>query len=226
MGRVPVIKKKEFIDLFYEKGLRIKDVATFFNVAESSISQFRKRNRLPLRGIVIPVDRSMSSDHPFRKGLNKGKPAHNKKLPDNFECNNCGRLFKNKTGHQRKFCSNDCYHKHQRKATVAGAFMANDRHPNWVKDRSLVVTQERFSNSQKRKVFNRDKICATCGKDGFLKRDDLQVDHVIPVCLGGKSIISNAQILCKSCHTIKTKKDVLARKLFLTTGLSVSDFFE
>jgi 5-methylcytosine-specific restriction endonuclease McrA len=33
-------------------------------------------------------------------------------------------------------------------------------------------------------------------------------DHILPVALGGKSVLANCQVLCKDCHDRKTAKDV------------------
>ncbi len=41
--------------------------------------------------------------------------------------------------------------------------------------------------------------------------ENLEIDHIKALCLGGKDIVKNLQILCKPCHVKKTIKD---RKLF------------
>lgn len=45
--------------------------------------------------------------------------------------------------------------------------------------------------------------CLCCGST-----DDLQLDHVIPLSLGGMNIISNAQPLCRHCNSSKRAKVV------------------
>ena len=44
--------------------------------------------------------------------------------------------------------------------------------------------------------------CAKCGR-----KNNLEMDHIIPVIDGGSSDISNLQILCSECHTEKTILD-------------------
>lgn len=54
-----------------------------------------------------------------------------------------------------------------------------------------------------RVVIRRDKaVCVTCGK----QRCDLQVDHIVPVMLGGTGDISNLRSLCLSCHKEETAR--------------------
>ena len=36
---------------------------------------------------------------------------------------------------------------------------------------------------------------------------DSEIDHIIPIKNGGKTILSNAQALCRNCHGYKTFKD-------------------
>ena len=42
------------------------------------------------------------------------------------------------------------------------------------------------------------KICLRCGSE-----ENISIDHVIPVCKGGKNSIKNYQPLCKSCNSKK-----------------------
>jgi RNA-directed DNA polymerase len=48
--------------------------------------------------------------------------------------------------------------------------------------------------------------CAHCGLY-FREEDVLEVDHKIPLCLGGKDEYSNLQILHRHCHDTKTSRD-------------------
>lgn len=64
-------------------------------------------------------------------------------------------------------------------------------------------------------VWERDDFtCKYCGS-----RKDLQVDHVKPEVLGGKTILSNLQTLCKKCNCKKGKKWPVPKK---RTGTSQS----
>lgn len=60
-----------------------------------------------------------------------------------------------------------------------------------------------FSRAFRR--VNPDEICSCCGIstwNGF--KLPMQVDHIIPVSQGGRSVLSNGQYLCPNCHIIKT----------------------
>ena len=46
--------------------------------------------------------------------------------------------------------------------------------------------------------------CQACGAE----EEALEVDHILPLCLGGKDETDNMQALCASCHGRKTRDDV------------------
>lgn len=57
-------------------------------------------------------------------------------------------------------------------------------------ERSLVSNKLRFA------IFNRDgNRCCKCGS-----RDNLEIDHIIPISKGGKSVPNNLQTLCHDCN--------------------------
>lgn len=43
--------------------------------------------------------------------------------------------------------------------------------------------------------------CAACGT-----KENLHLDHIIPVCKGGMDYYDNMQVLCKSCNSKKGRK--------------------
>lgn len=64
-----------------------------------------------------------------------------------------------------------------------------------------------FSRKIKAEAHVRAKgCCEQCWAK--LKTGEGEVDHILPVALGGESIIENARLLCKVCHTGKTANDV------------------
>lgn len=70
------------------------------------------------------------------------------------------------------------------------------------------------------KVLARDgKVCRQCGKDvsapaetGFksARKDSAEVDHRVPLALGGDDDPAQCEVLCRLCHKRKTKQDVRA----------------
>ena len=54
-------------------------------------------------------------------------------------------------------------------------------------------------------VIARDAMtCQACG----LMTPDVQIDHVMPVQMGGGDNLENLQCLCHDCHVAKTAADV------------------
>ena len=64
-----------------------------------------------------------------------------------------------------------------------------------------------FSRKQRAEIALRaNGCCEKCG--ARLKVGEGQADHVLPVELGGESVIENGQWLCTPCHKPKTADDV------------------
>lgn len=62
-----------------------------------------------------------------------------------------------------------------------------------------------FSNSQKRKAYERQKgICAKCKK--HFEMEEMEADHIKPWHEGGKTVDKNCQMLCKQDNRIKAGK--------------------
>lgn len=91
----------------------------------------------------------------------------------------------------------------------------NDRY-NKLKEIDFQCTLSEYHSTSQRKLMNknlRDNVikrdnytCQICGKympDGV----GLQVDHIIPISKGGKSVLSNLQVLCSKCNGAKSNKN-------------------
>lgn len=62
-----------------------------------------------------------------------------------------------------------------------------------------------FTDSMKRGAYERQSgVCPRCGKTFELK--DMEADHIIPWCKGGKTVPENCQMLCKNCNRTKSGK--------------------
>lgn len=60
-----------------------------------------------------------------------------------------------------------------------------------------------FDEAQRRVIFRRDKgICQHCGAK--CEWNAWQADHIIPWSRGGKTVVSNGQILCPTCNAAKS----------------------
>lgn len=53
-----------------------------------------------------------------------------------------------------------------------------------------------------RAVRQRDVTCRGCGTAGT------DFDHIVPVSMGGQTVMENLQLLCRSCHREKSRQDV------------------
>lgn len=69
--------------------------------------------------------------------------------------------------------------------------------------RKLVTSEVR------RKIMRRDKYtCQICGK--YMPDEvGLQIDHIIPIAKGGKSVASNLRVLCSKCNGSKSDKIIV-----------------
>lgn len=64
-----------------------------------------------------------------------------------------------------------------------------------------------FTRKQKAELHLRCKgKCDACGAK--LKTGEGEADHILPVILGGESVLENGQIICRVCHVEKTGQDV------------------
>lgn len=70
----------------------------------------------------------------------------------------------------------------------------------------MAPTKQRFANQQQRRVLLviQDFKCALCGCE---LSECFDCDHIVPVSLGGETVVSNMQALCKPCHKDKTSFD-------------------
>lgn len=85
--------------------------------------------------------------------------------------------------------------------------------PDAVKQREL----EDFAPEQKEAILKRDGYkCVICGR-GKREGVELQVDHIKPKYLGGKSTIENGQTLCAQHNFIKKtlKQTETGKKMFI-----------
>ena len=66
------------------------------------------------------------------------------------------------------------------------------------------VERGKVSNKMRFSIYERDGYrCCMCGRRG---RDNLEVDHIIPIAKGGKSTYDNLQTLCHRCNVKKGDK--------------------
>ena len=52
-------------------------------------------------------------------------------------------------------------------------------------------------------VKQEEPLCLVCLANGIVKAAE-EVDHIVPLHLGGTNELTNMQGLCRACHDIKT----------------------
>lgn len=76
--------------------------------------------------------------------------------------------------------------------------------PEWVGKNDDVAIP---ANVKDRVAARFKDCCGQCGEPIDEKRP-ADYDHVIPLCIGGEHRESNLALVCRSCHAVKTKRDV------------------
>ena len=56
---------------------------------------------------------------------------------------------------------------------------------------------------------------------GYFDEAGCQIDHIIEVTHGGNSNIKNLQVLCPSCHAVKTKRCAEQKWLFTSDDIDI-----
>jgi len=68
-----------------------------------------------------------------------------------------------------------------------------------------------FSTSFRLSLFlERNGSCASCNTK-IAAGQAWDIDHILPIALGGSNEPNNLQILCRSCHRYKTTQDDIPR---------------
>jgi len=74
--------------------------------------------------------------------------------------------------------------------------------PQDKKGETIIVKRQTIPEKLRTKIFKRDKYkCVDCGSE-----ENLQIDHIIPFIVGGETVKSNLQTLCRTCNLSKRDK--------------------
>lgn len=73
------------------------------------------------------------------------------------------------------------------------------------------INVRKFSDTMKRKIYEKQNgVCPHCVRDKLKKvhweLSEMEADHIKPWCEGGKTEITNCQLLCKNHNRIKSNK--------------------
>jgi hypothetical protein len=84
-------------------------------------------------------------------------------------------------------------------------YRLNDKYNGRFNDKAIWnsvsnVERAKVSNKMRFAVYKRDSNrCVKCGS-----RNNLEVDHIMPIAKGGKTTFDNLQTLCKRCNGLKS----------------------
>lgn len=126
----------------------------------------------------------------------RGMNHHNRKLPLEWTCLNCNKIFPNKTGHPRKYCSTKCQLDYEYKTGKRDRFETT-------KAANKACRKGATHQNFRRRVFNfYPNICVYCGST-----ENLEAHHIIPQEYDerrptgkGDHRVRNGCILCRDCH--------------------------
>lgn len=91
------------------------------------------------------------------------------------------------------------FHSAQRRNWMKGRVQNSESHEKKGVNKPEVLTRE-----LKEQVLARDNYTCLCCSKTMRKGVSLEVDHIIPVAMGGRSAVSNLQTLCKQCNALKS----------------------
>lgn len=96
----------------------------------------------------------------------------------------------------------------QRHAKTYVSILFCDSAPRLIKASGTRNFASRGSLSEARRreiAYSQSWCCASCG---ILLQPDFQIDHKVPVAMGGHNGSRNLQALCLDCHKLKTQQDI------------------
>ncbi len=76
---------------------------------------------------------------------------------------------------------------------------------------TIIERYPRYGISLRERIFKTAKnengkyVCACCGRT-FDTRRYLQIDHIVPMAKGGRTVPENLQVLCRTCNMRKSDK--------------------
>ena len=83
--------------------------------------------------------------------------------------------------------------------------ICNNRAPATVVDR---IRGRKLDRIRKRVLLRDHYTCRRCGRVSV----DLEVDHIVPLFLGGAESDENRQALCRECHAAKSAEEEKGRR--------------
>ena len=145
------------------------------------------------------------------------KESHRKKLAATIDDSNAYKFvcYRNKTKYYQKNCQRYSHTDTVEDMTFTKSYKGLINRYKELSEINFETTLNKYNaknqralmtDALKQQVKERDHYtCQCCGK---VMRDGvgLQIDHIIPVSKGGKTVLSNLQVLCSRCNGSKSNK--------------------
>jgi len=131
---------------------------------------------------------------------------------------NLSNLFNNKGLYWHLFYKDyntfvDAYYKSEKRIMDKRRGGAGDSASTISKNQRQDEIESALTDKLRNEVRIRDKYCCLCCDKKQSKGVSLEVDHILPVAMGGKNVISNLQTLCHRCNQLKGVNDVDYRSI-------------
>ena len=119
-------------------------------------------------------------------------------------CIDCYRLVPRRFSQQHR-CE-QCHQRKKRKSARGRAHGRAMKHRRERRERQQAVHDKTY-RKPRTWIKSQELVCAVCRCK--LTLETAEVDHVVPLSLGGENHPRNYQVLCHGCHEIKTLGDSL-----------------
>jgi 5-methylcytosine-specific restriction protein A len=93
------------------------------------------------------------------------------------------------------------------------SFVKREPRKAWQRPKNFDDKRQRGrpARRERTRILAEEPTCRHCDKLGIVTPSE-EVDHIIPLSLGGGEDRSNKQALCKPCHAAKTAREAAAAR--------------
>ena len=101
----------------------------------------------------------------------------------------------------------------QLKTLTPGASLGRLPEPQSIGQQQRKVARVRGRKLQRRnlRILRMEPLCRMCHAVGKVREAE-EIDHIVPLCDGGRDVPDNCQPLCTRCHSLKTEREARERR--------------